>query len=127
MYHYHNTSNMGEEILILFEVINCELMKNLLMVQLKSVRVCGPRYWPQVIPLVPEGTCHIFLSLVHRATLTCVLFFKDNRWWRPGDKNDPFNGGRLYIKRKVGSCSYVDDPNGCQSLLSRAMHKVFHY
>ena len=30
----------------------------------------------------------------------------------------------LYIKRKVGACSYVDDPIGCQSLLSRAMHKV---
>ncbi|KAJ0979367.1 hypothetical protein J5N97_014841 [Dioscorea zingiberensis] len=64
---------------------------------LKNVRVCGPRYWPQVIHLVPE----------------------DKPWWRSGDKTDPFNGGVLYIKRKVGSCSYVDDPSGCQSLLSR--------
>ncbi|MED6170431.1 hypothetical protein PIB30_030855 [Stylosanthes scabra] len=46
---------------------------------LKRLRVCGPRYWPQVIDFVPE----------------------------------------------VGACSYVDDPIGCQSLLSRAMHKVF--
>lgn len=23
--------------------------------QLKSIRVCGPRYWPQVIEFVPEG------------------------------------------------------------------------
>ncbi|KAF5944722.1 hypothetical protein HYC85_018799 [Camellia sinensis] len=46
-------------------------------------------------------------------------------WWSFGDKNDPFNSGVLYIKRKVGVCSYVDDPTGCQSLLSRAMHKVF--
>lgn len=70
---------------------------------LKNVRVCGPRYWPQVIELLPE----------------------DKPWWKPGDKNDPFNGGFLYIKRKVGSCSYVDDPIGCQSLLSRARHKIF--
>ncbi|XP_020086066.1 anaphase-promoting complex subunit 1 isoform X1 [Ananas comosus] len=69
---------------------------------LKSVQVCGPRYWPQSIELVPE----------------------EKPWWRSGDKSDPFNGGLLYIKRKVGSCSYADDPVGCQSLLSRAMHKV---
>ncbi|CAL9156743.1 unnamed protein product [Musa hybrid cultivar] len=69
---------------------------------LKTVRVCGPRYWPQVIQLIPE----------------------DKPWWRFRDKTGPFNGGILYIKRKVGSCSYVDDPIGCQSLLSRAMHKV---
>ncbi|KAJ3676348.1 hypothetical protein LUZ60_003760 [Juncus effusus] len=69
---------------------------------LKSIRVCGPRYWPQFIELEPE----------------------DEAWWRAGDKRDPFNGGMLYIKRKVGSCSYSDDPVGCQSLLSRAMHKV---
>ncbi|KAI8540113.1 hypothetical protein RHMOL_Rhmol09G0236700 [Rhododendron molle] len=72
---------------------------------LKIVRVCGPRYWPQVIELVPE----------------------DKPWWSTGDKIDPFNSGVLYIKRKVGSCSYVDDPVGCQSLLSRAMHKVLSY
>ncbi|XP_021295540.1 anaphase-promoting complex subunit 1 [Herrania umbratica] len=70
---------------------------------LKTVRVCGPRYWPQVIELVPE----------------------DKPWWSFTDKNDPFNSGILHVKRKVGACSYVDDPIGCQSLLSRAMHKVF--
>lgn len=70
---------------------------------LKSVRVCGPRYWPQVMELVPE----------------------DKPWWSIGETNDPFNSGVIYIKRKVGACSYVDDPIGCQSLLSRAMHKVF--
>jgi anaphase-promoting complex subunit 1 len=48
----------------------------------------------------------------------------DKPWWRSGDKTDPFNGGVLYIKRKVGSCSYSDDPIGCQSLISRAMHEV---
>ncbi|KMZ66919.1 Anaphase-promoting complex subunit, partial [Zostera marina] len=69
---------------------------------LKTVRVCGPRYWPQVIQLHPE----------------------DTPWWKYGDMNSPLNGGILYIKRKVGTCSYVDDPIGCQSLLSRVMHKV---
>ncbi|XP_042491370.1 anaphase-promoting complex subunit 1 isoform X2 [Macadamia integrifolia] len=69
---------------------------------LKTVRVCGPRYWPQVIELVPE----------------------DKPWWSSVDKNNPFNCGIIYIKRKVGACSYVDDPIGCQSLLSRAMHKA---
>ncbi|OIW16199.1 hypothetical protein TanjilG_18914 [Lupinus angustifolius] len=70
---------------------------------LKRIRVCGPRYWPQVIDFAPE----------------------DKPWWNFEDKNNPFNSGVLYIKRKVGACSYVDDPIGCQSLLSRAMHKVF--
>lgn len=70
---------------------------------LKTLRICGPRYWPQVIDLIPE----------------------DKPWWTSGDKNSPFNSGVLYIKRKVGACSYIDDPIGCQSLLSRAMHKVF--
>ncbi|GMN41281.1 hypothetical protein TIFTF001_010497 [Ficus carica] len=70
---------------------------------LKTIRVCGPRYWPQVIEFAPE----------------------DKPWWSFGDKSNPFSSGVLYIKRKVGACSYVDDPIGCQSLLSRAMHKVF--
>ncbi|KAJ4825076.1 hypothetical protein Tsubulata_040463 [Turnera subulata] len=70
---------------------------------LKKVRVCGPRYWPQLIELVPE----------------------DKPWWSIGDRKCPFNSGVLYIKRKVGACSYVDDPLGCQSLLSRVMHKAF--
>ncbi|KAG9443865.1 hypothetical protein H6P81_015205 [Aristolochia fimbriata] len=69
---------------------------------LKTVRVCGPRYWPQVIEIEPQ----------------------DKPWWKPGDKNDPFISGLIYVKRKVGACSYVDDPIGRQSLLSRAIHKV---
>lgn len=28
--------------------------------QLKAIRICGPRYWPQVIDLVPEGM-HLLL------------------------------------------------------------------
>ncbi|XP_047093985.1 anaphase-promoting complex subunit 1 isoform X1 [Lolium rigidum] len=86
------------------ETYYCEVTPCLLPERsvLKNVRVCGPRYWPQVIKLKPE----------------------DKPWWRSGDKTDPFNGGVLYIKRKVGSCSYSDDPIGCQSLLSRAMHEV---
>ncbi|CAN8257090.1 unnamed protein product [Cochlearia groenlandica] len=70
---------------------------------LKKISVCGPRYWPQEIELVPE----------------------EKHWWSCGDKSDPFDSGVIHVKRKVGACSYVDDPVGCQSLLSRAMHKVF--
>ncbi|CAN6838494.1 unnamed protein product [Brassica oleracea] len=69
---------------------------------LKRICVCGPRYWPQQVELVPE----------------------EKHWWSFGDKSDPLNSGVIYVKRKVGACSYVDDPVGCQSLLSRAMHKV---
>ncbi|XP_065870277.1 anaphase-promoting complex subunit 1 isoform X2 [Euphorbia lathyris] len=82
------------------EVTPCVLPERAL---LKRVRVCGPRYWTQAVELLPE----------------------DKPWWSFGDKKDPFNSGLLYIKRKVGACSYVDDPIGRQSLLSRAMHKVF--
>ncbi|XP_051140465.1 anaphase-promoting complex subunit 1 isoform X2 [Andrographis paniculata] len=69
---------------------------------LKAVRVCGPRYWPQVVEVSP----------------------KEKPWWNSGDKDHPFNSGVLYVKRKVGVSSYVDDPIGSQSLLSRAMHKM---
>ncbi|GAA0138654.1 hypothetical protein LIER_00357 [Lithospermum erythrorhizon] len=83
----------------------CEVTPSILPERaiLKRVRVCGPRYWPQVIELIPE----------------------DKHWWTPGDNKDPFNSGVLYVKRKVGVCPYVDDPVGCRSLLSRAIHKVF--
>ncbi|KAL8463255.1 hypothetical protein ACS0TY_034046 [Phlomoides rotata] len=81
------------------EVTPCSLPER---ATLKAVRVCGPRYWPQVIKLCPE----------------------DKPWWSSGDKSHPFNSGVLYVKRKVGACSYVDDPIGSQSLLSRAMHKM---
>ncbi|KAK4403403.1 Anaphase-promoting complex subunit [Sesamum angolense] len=81
------------------EVTPCSLPERAI---LKAVRVCGPRYWPQVIELCP----------------------KQKPWWNSGDKHHPFNSGVLYVKRKVGACSYVDDPIGSQSLLSRAMHKM---
>jgi anaphase-promoting complex subunit 1 len=67
---------------------------------LKRVRVCGPRYWPQDIELPAV----------------------DKPWWEPGESG-PFDGGTLYVKRKVGARSYADDPIGCRSLLSRAIHK----
>lgn len=100
------------------------------MLQLKTVRVCGPRYWPQVIELNPEGK--IVFNLVCRLLIYIIVTSlpikngnsSEKPWWNVGEKNDPFNSGILYIKRKVGACSYVDDPIGCQSLLSRAMHKV---
>lgn len=67
---------------------------------LKRVRVCGPRYWPQDTELPAV----------------------DKPWWEPGESG-PFDGGILYVKRKVGARSYADDPIGCRSLLSRAIHK----
>ncbi|KAL8247802.1 hypothetical protein R6Q59_009018 [Mikania micrantha] len=82
------------------EVTPCILPERAL---LKTVRICGPRYWPQVIELTPE----------------------EKPWWNSEDMNNPFKSGILYIKLKVGACSYVDDPIGRQSLLSRTMHKVF--
>ncbi|XP_057804626.1 anaphase-promoting complex subunit 1 isoform X2 [Salvia miltiorrhiza] len=81
------------------EVTPCSLPERAI---LKSVRVCGPRYWPQLIDLSP----------------------KEKPWWNSGENHHPFNSGVLYVKRKVGACSYVDDPIGSQSLLSRAMHKM---
>ncbi|CAM6122933.1 unnamed protein product [Calypogeia fissa] len=68
---------------------------------LMRVRVSGPRYWPQDIKL----------------SLT------DQSWWQLGEAGDPFNGGVLYVKRRVGARSYADDPIGCRSLLSRAFQK----
>ena len=56
--------------------------------------------------------------------LNFYFFPPDKSWWNVGDKNNPFSSGVLYIKQKVGACSYIDDPIGCQSLLSRVMHKV---
>ncbi|TQD83379.1 hypothetical protein C1H46_031089 [Malus baccata] len=75
--------------------------------------------------------CEVTPCLLPERDILCdVLLYSifcltDEPWWTPGDKNSPFNSGVVYIKRKVGACSYIDDPIGCQSLLSRAMHKVF--
>ncbi|KAL2629518.1 hypothetical protein R1flu_014204 [Riccia fluitans] len=68
---------------------------------LMRVRVSGSRYWPQDIKLP----------------------ISDQAWWEPGEVGDPFNSGILYVKRRVGACSYADDPIGCRSLLSRAFQK----
>lgn len=65
-----------------------------------------------------------FMFLQKTYVFLYFLSLIDKPWWKSGDRTDPFNGGVLYIKRKVGSCSYSDDPIGCQSLLSRAMHEV---
>ena len=100
-----------------------------MLLQLKTVRVCGPRYWPHVIELVPEGgevCCCIFLLYFNFHIFDNLCSSPtDEPWWSFGNRNDPFNSGILHVKRKVGACSYVDDPVGCQSLLSRAMHKVW--
>ena len=64
----------------------------------------------------------LYVNLHNSDNLSCSP--TDKPWWSFGDRNDPFNSSVLHVKRKVGACSYVDDPIGCQSLLSRAMHKV---
>lgn len=113
---------------ILRKFLMCNALLAMLL-QLKTVRVCGPRYWSQVIELVPESTWGLLLQFfvvivnLHISdNLSCSV--TDKPWWSFGDRNDPFHSGILHVKRKVGACSYVDDPIGCQSLLSRAMHKV---
>ncbi|KAL3687507.1 hypothetical protein R1sor_013816 [Riccia sorocarpa] len=68
---------------------------------LRRVQVSGSRYWPQDIKLP----------------------ISDQPWWEPGEAGDHFNGGMLFVKRRVGACSYADDPIGCRSLLSRAFQK----
>ncbi|XP_024523349.1 anaphase-promoting complex subunit 1 isoform X2 [Selaginella moellendorffii] len=70
---------------------------------LKRVRVCGPRYWSQDMQFLLSET---------------------KPWWEHGETGDPFNGGVLYVKRKVGARSYADDPIGSRSLLSRALQRV---
>ncbi len=67
---------------------------------MQEVAVCGPRYWPQSV----------------------------------SDDNGGGEGGgalaalyrthALYVQRKSGALSYVDDPSGVRSLLSTAFHKV---
>ena len=73
-------------------------------------------------------TVYSFFLLGHLAGFKVFLIFTlwntEKHWWSFGDKSDPFSSGVIHVKRKVGACSYVDDPVGCQSLLSRAMHKV---
>lgn len=60
-------------------------------------------------------------QLLLEASVACL----DQPWWEPGgSEGGPFDGGILYVKRKVGARSYADDPIGCRSLLSRALHKV---
>lgn len=71
---------------------------------MQEVAVCGPRYWPQRVA--------------------------DNQ--DRGELGDPSGGGlaalyrthALYVQRKSGALSYVDDPSGVRSLLSTAFHKV---
>ncbi|KAL3162204.1 hypothetical protein ABBQ32_009910 [Trebouxia sp. C0010 RCD-2024] len=69
----------------------------------QEVAVCGPRYWPQRVVDDQEGA----------------------------EEGDPDGGGlaalyrthALYVQRKSGALSYVDDPSGVRSLLSTAFHK----
>lgn len=37
--------------------------------QLNNVRVCGPRYWPQVIELTPEGKSMLSICFLNDNTI----------------------------------------------------------
>ena len=73
---------------------------------MQEVAVCGPRYWPQSVSDEDSGG---------------------------GGGGGGEGGGALaalyrthalYVQRKSGALSYVDDPSGVRSLLSTAFHKV---
>lgn len=66
------------------------------VVQVEEVSVSGSRYWPQRV-------------------------FNDGA----GDALDAlYRTHTLFVQRKSGALSYVDDPSGVRSLLSTAFHKV---
>lgn len=73
---------------------------------MQEVAVCGPRYWPQRVAdeqdvgrAEPSGAPEGALAALYRSHA-------------------------LYVQRKSGALSYVDDPSGVRSLLSTAFHKV---
>ena len=57
-----------------FDLINCTIWKGLILLQLKSIRVCGPRYWPQVIKLTPEGIL-LILNISHFSSEFFFIIF----------------------------------------------------
>ena len=64
--------------------------------QVQDVSVSGSRYWPQCVS-----------NLGQESTLDAL-----------------YRTHTLYVQRKSGALSYMDDPSGVRSLLSTAFHKV---
>ena len=52
----------SEKILPLYFIDYSNGLKFPSCIQLKTVRVCGPRYWPQIIELTPEGRFYAFVA-----------------------------------------------------------------
>ncbi|KAL0039031.1 hypothetical protein WJX77_005730 [Trebouxia sp. C0004] len=69
--------------------------------QVQEVAVCGPRYWPQTVSDENSG------GGVEGGGALAALY----------------RTHALYVQRKSGALSYVDDPSGVRSLLSTAFHK----
>ncbi len=69
---------------------------------MQEVAVCGPRYWPQRVSNEDSG------GGGEGAGALAALY----------------RTHALYVQRKSGALSYMDDPSGVRSLLSTAFHKV---
>ena len=69
---------------------------------MQEVAVCGPRYWPQRVSDEDNGG-----GGEGGGALAAL-----------------YRTHALYVQRKSGALSYVDDPSGVRSLLSTAFHKV---
>lgn len=69
---------------------------NVMGMQVQDVSVSGSRYWPQHVS-----------NVGHESTLDAL-----------------YRTHTLYVQRKSGALSYMDDPSGVRSLLSTAFHKV---
>lgn len=71
---------------------------------MQEVAVCGPRYWPQRVSNEDSGGGGGGEGAGALAAL--------------------YRTHALYVQRKSGALSYMDDPSGVRSLLSTAFHKV---
>ncbi len=69
---------------------------------MQEVAVCGPRYWPQSVSDEDNGG-----GGEGGGALAAL-----------------YRTHALYVQRKSGALSYVEDPSGVRSLLSTAFHKV---
>ncbi len=84
--------------------MSSELMSGSDNMQVQEVSVCGPRYWPQ---RVRDDTSEGGVGGGGGGALAAL-----------------YRTHALYVQRKSGALSYMDDPSGVRSLLSTAFHKV---
>ena len=72
--------------------------------QVQAVAVCGPRYWPQTV--TDEGSQS---GVGGGGGVALAALYRTHA---------------LFVQRKSGALSYIDDPSGVRILLSTAFHKV---